>query len=75
MRKHTFIDSQGRPVFDLEVTGHDEDAYITRAVYDDGSPVPDNELDYLTTAYADYVADEAFENAVMGAEYAFEGDR
>lgn len=41
-------DSNGRGVCDMGREGSGVDAYIARAVYvDDGSDVPEDELDYL----------------------------
>lgn len=74
-------DSQGREVCDVEVEGRGVDAFIARANYltytaTDGSyKVPDEELDYLTENYPEYIGEQAFENAVCAAEYACERDR
>jgi hypothetical protein len=80
-------DSTGRPVQILETDGGYEEAYVVSASYLDIDPelpdseysklskVPDNELDYLTEQYFEYVSDEEFQKSVCEAEYAFEGDR
>lgn len=74
-------DSQGREVCDVEIDGSGCDAFICKANYlthlnPDGTySVPDEELDYLTDTYPEFIDDQAFENAVCAAEYAFEGDR
>jgi hypothetical protein len=76
--KPVFTDSKGRPVCDIEVQGTECDAFVARAYYDDDLEpfiVPPDELDFLTEAYPEYVAEQAFENAVMSAESLYEGDR
>ena len=82
-----YFDSKGRPV-DIEKTaGGYEEAYVEAASYldvDSGLPraeynklceVPEEELEYLTQAYAEEIADREYQNAVAYAECAFEGDR
>lgn len=39
------------------------------------NPVPDDELEYLTDAYAEECDEYAFESAVSAAESYYEGDR
>ena len=74
-------DSQGREVCDVEVDGHGCDAFICRANYlthtnPDGTyEVPENELEYLTETYPEFIEEESLQNAVCAAEYACEGDR
>jgi hypothetical protein len=70
------FDSAGREVTDIEVVDFGCDAYVTRAVYmATGCAVPDDELNYLTDTYPEYVQRQAYENAIVAAEYACEGDR
>ena len=41
-------DSAGREVCDLEFDGRGKESYLTKASYsDDGSDVPEDELDYI----------------------------
>lgn len=72
----TVRDSNGRPVVDLEVDGRGVDAFYSKGTYDDdGSPVSDDELDYLTESYPEDIQERSHQNAVCAAEYACEGDR
>ena len=45
-------DSKGTPVFDVEIDGewegHDFYGFVMRAVYDDGTDVPEDELDWMS---------------------------
>lgn len=72
-----FRDSGGRIVVDVEFESNgDGSAYVSSAKYDDdGSTVPENEIDYLTDAYPESCDEYAFESAVMAAESYYEGDR
>ena len=74
--KH-FKDSTGKEVFDLEIKHSSDpcDSYVYSAVYDDLTPVPEDELDYLTETYADYIYEEHYEHMISSAESACEGDR
>ena len=65
----------GRPVFDPVVEGDGVDGYFSRATNEDGTPLTDDELDYLTNAYPDYIAEALFEMAIGRAESHGEGDR
>lgn len=68
-------DSKGNEIFDYEVDGDYEEAFMVSAVYDDGSAVPDDELDYLTDTYQDVLVQNRFEAAIGAAEAYREGDR
>jgi hypothetical protein len=70
-------DSQGRPVCDEEYEIEDyRTAYIIGATYyKTGEPVPDNELEYLTDAYAEQCSEYAFESMTSAAERYYEGER
>lgn len=75
-----FYDSTGREIDILETDGGYEGAYIVSAMYldtegDESDLVPDSELDYLTEAYNEYIADNEYQKMVSRAEDAFEGDR
>jgi hypothetical protein len=78
MSKRTITDSKGRPVCDLEVSGCRDEAMLESAHYDDvdhAEAVPEEELTWIEENYPETIAEMAFDNAVMAAEYAFEGDR
>lgn len=72
-----FTDSNNKEVFDLEIEHASDpcDSYVYSAVYEDLSPVPEDELEYLTDAYADYLYEEWVQHKIAAAEYACEGDR
>ncbi len=68
--------SDGREVCDVEVEGQGCDAYISKASYRYGpAEVPDDELDYLTETYPEFVDETAYEAACGVAEAYYEGDR
>jgi hypothetical protein len=61
----------------MSVVMHDyDDIEVTEATYTDtGESVDDDVIDTLLDKYSSKVFEEAYENAVMAAEYAMEGDR
>jgi hypothetical protein len=71
-------DSAGRVVVDVEICFESDscDSFIESAFYaDDGTAVPDVELEWLTEAYADAIAMEHFECAIGRASDFYEGER
>lgn len=58
-------------IVELWVKGTEEEPEIVQA--DD--ELTDGELDYIYDRYAAELSEEAFQNQIMAAEYAFEGDR
>ncbi len=73
-----FYDSKGNECDITETDGGYEEAYVVSAQYLDESlpaEVPDDELNYLTDRYAEWITDEEYQKLVMKAEYTFEGDR
>jgi hypothetical protein len=78
-----FYDSTGREVEINELDGSYDEGYIANANYldlpvdatDEQLEVPDNELEYLTQKYSEYISEEIYQKMVGQAEDAFEGDR
>jgi hypothetical protein len=73
-----FFDSKGNECDITETDGGYEEAFVSAAYYLDESlpeSVPDEELEYLTDRYAEWISDNEYQKLVMEAEYAFEGDR
>lgn len=70
-------DSTGREVVDVEFENDgDGSAYVVGGVYmDDGKPISEAEMDYLTGAYPEACDEYAFESAIGAAEAYYEGDR
>ena len=69
-------DSTGRVVVDYEIEPSGVDSYFGRAFYlDDGSEVPDAELEYLTNSYPELLEEACFESAIMRAEDWADRDR
>lgn len=69
--ERTTLELKGKKVFDIEVDGIDfsdypdfVDAYISYAIYEDGTELTDEELDELTDQNTDYVQDYAYENCM-----------
>ena len=69
-----FYDSKGLEVEILETDGGMEEAYVARAVYLDSNitdrdeEVPDDELDHLTEAYAEYCYQNELDKQISRAE-------
>lgn len=71
-----FRDSNGRPVVDLGSEGSGVDAFFTSATYgDDGSPVDENELDYLTEIYPEELEEQSGGRHAMRREDAYDASR
>lgn len=71
-----FYDSKGLEVDILETDGGFSEAFIYNAQYvESGEEVPEEELDYLTNKYAEYVSFNEHEKLIGTAEAACEGDR
>jgi hypothetical protein len=70
-------DSQGRQVCDVETDSNgDGSRYFVAASYlDDGSSVPESELEYLDEAYPEYLAKRALDDAIRRAEDWADRDR
>jgi len=68
-------DSKGNEIFDYEVDGDIEEAFILSAVYQDGSEVADDELNYLTDTYQDVLTENRMERSRGSSEAYWEGDR
>ena len=69
-------DSKGREA-EIQVGGRNrDDIQITSATYtDDGSDVPDNEVEHIQNAYSADIDAEWYENKIGLAEAYAEGDR
>jgi hypothetical protein len=69
-------DNNGKEV-ELHAVMHDhDDIEIIEAYYvDTGIALSDDEIDELQDSNHSEIYQEAYENAVMAAEYHFEGDR
>ena len=69
-------DSNGREC-EISVYGRfDDDIQIDSAVYtDDGTDVPDDQVEFLYDHYASEIYEHWFENQIGAAESYYEGDR
>jgi len=67
-------DSQGLNV-EVEVQGYGYNTEVNAYYLVDGEQVSDAELEYIGSTYAGEIEEAAFQNAVMRAEAAFEGER
>lgn len=69
-------DSKGREC-EIEISGSDyDDVMVECGTYtDDGSAVPEAELDIIQVIYAGEIGEAWKENAVCAAESYYEGDR
>ncbi len=70
------IKLNGRPVH-IVVSGYPEEPMIEEAFYDDqtGDPLSDDEIEEVYASFGAELEEAAFQNCVMMAEYAWEGDR
>ncbi len=58
------------------VAESNEEIYATEAIYlVDGESVSDKEMEFINSAYAEEIYEQGYQQLVMSAEYAFEGDR